>query len=57
MVYNGGAGMIGSGIRTALNSGDRVAAWYEIRYASNRERNNGVQNRRVDESDLFWSVW
>jgi hypothetical protein len=56
MVYNGGAGMIGSGIRTALNSGDRVAAWYEIRYASNRERNNGVQNRRVGESDLFWSV-
>ena len=53
MVYNGGAGMIGPGIRTALNSGDRVAAWYEIRYASNRERNNGVQNRRVSESDLF----
>ena len=53
MVYNGGAGMIGLGIRTALNSGDRVTAWYEIRYASNRERNNGVQNRRVSESDLF----
>ena len=32
---------------------DRAAAWYEIRFGSNRERNKGLQNRRDRESTEF----
>nr|WP_314234228.1 calcium-binding protein [uncultured Campylobacter sp.] len=53
LAYNGGPGIIGPNLTAAINDGDRVAAWYEIRYASNIDRNNGIQNRRVKESNKF----
>lgn len=64
LAYNGGVNeMIGPNLTAAINDGDRVVAWYEIRYASNKRkfdpetgtyyRHNGIQNRRTAESDKF----
>lgn len=53
--YNSQAGreLIGEGLVTALVKGDRVGAWYEIRYRSNAERSRGVDQRRLDEANAF----
>ena len=58
LVYNGGSKMIGPNLSAALIEGDRVKAWYEIRYNSNsqnqtEETQRGIANRRIDESNLF----
>lgn len=52
MAYNSPA-LIGNNLVVAITNGDRVAAWYEIRYRSNLEKSNGLQNRRTKESDMF----
>ena len=56
LAYNSPS-LIGKNLTTALQSGDRLAAWYEIRYASNApkngERSLGVDNRRAQEAATF----
>ena len=53
LAYNSGGSLIGNNLVKAIKDGDRVAAWYEIRYGSNAERSDGLQNRRTKESDIF----
>ena len=53
LAYNSGGSLIGNNLVKAIKDGDRVAAWYEIRYGSNAKRSNGLQNRRTKESDMF----
>jgi len=68
MVYNGGLGVFGqalsqSKLLTALETGNRAEAWFEIRYNTNAESTRtdatsfrvagGIANRRYAESDLF----
>lgn len=60
LVYNSPA-LIGDGLATALKMGDeneaRVAAWFEIRYRSNKKdddaRLGGIAKRRYAEAALF----
>ena len=58
MAYNGGAGLVGSNLINAMWSGDRLRAWFEVRYKSNggESLNQGIANRRYAESDLF-GLW
>jgi len=37
----------------AIHSGNRAEAWYEIRYNTNGDHDDGIANRRYRESDLF----
>lgn len=58
LVYNGGSKMIGPNLSAVLIEGDRVKAWYEIRYNSNSQNQTegtqrGIANRRIEESNLF----
>ncbi|WP_333804286.1 calcium-binding protein [Sulfurospirillum sp.] len=57
MAFNGGIGLIGPKLTEAIANDDRVAAWYEIKYDSNKANNDvrsfGLQNRRDAQSDLF----
>ncbi|NLN00010.1 MAG: hypothetical protein GX170_08355, partial [Campylobacteraceae bacterium] len=52
LAYNSPS-LIGPNLVDAIQTGNRVAAWYEIRYNSNKERSYGLQNRRAKESDMF----
>ena len=45
--------LIGPNLTKTIKDGDRAAAWYEIRYNSNKTRHHGLQNRRVAESNNF----
>ncbi|BBH42766.1 hypothetical protein myaer102_54340 [Microcystis viridis NIES-102] len=47
--------LVGTGLRTAINAGDRAEAWFEIRYNSNggESRNRGIAKRRYIESETF----
>ena len=45
--------LVGPKLIAALQSGDRLAAWYEIRFGSNKTRNVGIDNRRQAEADMF----
>lgn len=51
LVWNGGKGILGNGIKTALQEGDRSKVWYEIRYRSNADQTNG--SRRAAEAEVF----
>ena len=61
LFFNGGEGVFGvkhdgifkSSLLDALSSGDRVAAWFEIQYRSNKQKTLGIANRRVDEAAQF----
>lgn len=58
LAYNGGSGIIGSGMIHALEHGNRAEAWFQMRYNSNggesRESvGKGLADRRVKESDMF----
>lgn len=55
LAYNGGPGIIGPGIRGALEQGNRFKAWYEIRYNSNggNSKSEGIAKRRYYEAHLF----
>ena len=55
LAYNGGVGIIGERLlgALALQSGNRAAAWYEIRYQSNGDELGGIAKRRYLESSLF----
>jgi GH24 family phage-related lysozyme (muramidase) len=55
MVYNGGTGLIGNSLSSALSADNRAEAWYQIRYNSNggTSRSKGLANRRVAESNIF----
>jgi GH24 family phage-related lysozyme (muramidase) len=49
--------LIGPSLRRALGSmgstADRAEAWFQIRYASNKDRSGGVARRRAVEAQLF----
>ena len=53
LAFNGGVGIIGSNLVNAINTDNRVAAWYEIRYNTNKNKDDGLQNRRKEQSDLL----
>ena len=53
LYYNGGSGLIGPNLRNALATGNRAAAWYEIRYDSNGSGDFNTAKRRYYESTLF----
>jgi hypothetical protein len=50
LAWNGGAGILGKGLQTALSLGNRAEAWYEIRYDSNKKNDKGLQKRRFFEA-------
>lgn len=52
MIYNLPE-LFGKGIATAIDNGDRAAAWYEILYNHKNHADTGLMNRREDEADLF----
>lgn len=56
LAYNAPS-LIGDGLRRAIRTGNRPAAWIEILYRSNRSRNGvrllGLHNRRKAEAALF----
>jgi len=56
LAYNAPS-LIGNNLKTAIRSGNRPAAWFEILYRSNRARDGvrplGLHNRRVAEAELF----
>lgn len=45
--------LLGTNLGAALREGNRANAWFEIRYNSNRYRENGIAKRRYAESSLF----
>ncbi|UZJ43658.1 hypothetical protein OOT55_13465 [Marinimicrobium sp. C6131] len=45
--------LIGPGLSSALDEGNRAEAWYEIRYASNGGDDAGIAKRRYHESHIF----
>ena len=53
LYYNGGSGLIGPNLRNVLATGNRAAAWYEIRYDSNGSGDFNTAKRRYYESTLF----
>jgi len=58
LFYNSNGGvttnnLIGSNLLTALQNGNRAEAWYEIRYGTNKEKTQGIANRRYKESNEF----
>ena len=52
LAYNSPA-LLGGGLASALNDGNRGEAWYQIRYQSNGNALAGLANRRYRESALF----
>ena len=53
LVYNAGGSLLGNNLTAAINDGDRFKAWFEIRHASNAEREPGLAKRRYYEAELF----
>jgi len=58
IAYNGGAVLLGPGLRHALTHENRAEVWFQIRYDSNGGQSRidfgkGIANRRVAESDVF----
>ncbi|MFP5596812.1 calcium-binding protein [Kluyvera sp. 142486] len=52
----GNSGLVGPLLREAINTGNRAAAWYEIRYNSNAPKQTvrpGIAKRRFMESQIF----
>ncbi|MBB1250787.1 M10 family metallopeptidase C-terminal domain-containing protein [Rhizobium sp. G21] len=54
LAYNN-PGLLGSGLKAAIEEGDRAEAWFQIRYYSNggASAGEGIANRRYVEADLF----
>ncbi|MEO1244024.1 MAG: calcium-binding protein, partial [Pseudomonadota bacterium] len=55
-VYYNAPSLIGPGVQNSILNDDRPQLWYEIRYNHNQFNNNGLQNRRAEESDLIGLV-
>jgi GH24 family phage-related lysozyme (muramidase) len=53
MVFNGGGQMIGPNIKKAIREGDHKAAEDEIRFKSNKDKREGLQNRRNKEANTY----
>lgn len=53
LAWNNAGKLLGNGLKTALQSGNRAEAWYEIRYGSNGDKLGGIAKRRYYESELF----
>ncbi|NIA52416.1 hypothetical protein HAV22_01945 [Massilia sp. TW-1] len=53
LTWNGGVGLLGTKLPTALSQGNRAEAWYEIRYGSNKRYDRGLQKRRFFEAEVF----
>jgi GH24 family phage-related lysozyme (muramidase) len=56
LAYNtkdGQKSLLGAGLASAIEQGNRAEAWYEIRYNSNAGKDVGVAKRRYAESELF----
>lgn len=49
----GATDLIGKGLRNAIANNDRAEAWFEIRYNSNRNQQDGLAKRRYYEAELF----
>ena len=45
--------LLGSNLKAAIQSENRVEAWFEIRYRSNGDKIQGIANRRYEESKQF----
>jgi Ca2+-binding RTX toxin-like protein len=64
LCYNtkdGQSSLLGENLKNALLNGDRLRAWFEIRYKSNKstadvQTRKGIANRRYAESDMF-GLW
>lgn len=54
LAYNNPS-LLGSGLKAAIEEGDRAEAWFQIRYYSNggASAGQGIANRRYVEADLF----
>lgn len=56
LAYNAPS-LIGDGLKRAIRTSNRPAAWFEIHYRSNRSRNGvrllGLHRRRAEEAALF----
>lgn len=54
---NDGVNLLGTGLQSAINNGDRAEAWFQIRYNSNGGSDSnvklGLAKRRYFESQLF----
>jgi hypothetical protein len=48
--YNGA---LGPSLKSAIESGNRAEAWYQIRYQSNGDKAGGIAKRRYYESEIF----
>ena len=53
MIWNGGSGLLGSGLVNAIDSGNRAQAWYEIRYNSDRSGSPVSAMRQYFLSQVF----
>ncbi|MFA5880448.1 MAG: hypothetical protein WC860_09840, partial [Candidatus Margulisiibacteriota bacterium] len=45
--------LLGKNLSKAVKNGDRLRAWYEIRYKSNGDQSVGIAKRRYEESEMF----
>lgn len=52
-LYYNKESLIGPGIKTAINEGNRAKAWFEIRYNSNLSMDAQMVDRRNQESEKF----
>jgi hypothetical protein len=55
LAFNNASKLLGSGLKWAINNGNRAEAWFQIRYGSNSgsSASGGIAKRRYYESDLF----
>jgi len=51
--WNGGKGTFGKILADAIDRGDRAEAWFEIRYNSNANADQGIAKRRYAEAAIF----
>jgi len=52
-MYFNNPDLIGPNIQGAINGGDRVAVWVDIRYYNNGDAEQGIANRRYAEAEKF----
>jgi GH24 family phage-related lysozyme (muramidase) len=53
LAWNNAGKLLGNGLKTALQTGNRAEAWFEIRYNSNGDKLGGIAKRRYYESEVF----
>lgn len=53
LIWNGGPGLLGPGLQSAINTGNRAEAWFQIRYLSNASGNTVAAERRYYDAQTF----